>query len=176
MNKFIEDNHKKVRQARAKVTEKYAIQVIKKIVELFSDVQKIQPKLTGMHFGMGGWSFNGKATGHYNDELPENIREIDEFALRGILSEGLNKYVFTTPLNKEIKETALLADYLVDYSGKGLNYSTMIDGIDHRGVIFKREVSPKSPFGHEPKATLIISSLYKNLKKAGVKCVVITEK
>ena len=176
MNKFIEDNAKKVRQARAKVTEKYAIQVIKRIVALFPTVQEIQPKLTGVHFAMGGWSFNGKAIGHYNDELPENITETDEHTLRGILSEGLNKYVFTTPLNKEIKETAELANYLVDYSGKGLNYSTMIDEIDHRGVIFKREVNPKSPFGHEPKATLLKSSLYKNLKKAGVKCVVITEK
>lgn len=176
MNKFIAYNYQKVIQARERATEKYAIQVIKKIVALFPQAQKIQPKITGLNFGMGSWGFDGKAIGHYNDENPIEKTDIDNYTLKRYLIEGNDRFVVTMSVNKELKETAELCEYLVDYSENGLNYSTMIDGVDHRGVIFIREVKPKSPFGHEPKATLLKSSLYKNLKKAGVKCVVITEK
>lgn len=176
MNKLIENNSEKLRQAREKATEKYAIQVIQKLVSLFKKVQKVQPKITGLNFGMGSWGFDGKATGHYTDDNPIEIVDIDNYTLKRYLIEGNGKFIVSMPVNKELIETAELCEYFVDYSGKGLNYSTMISGIDHRGVIFIREVKPKSNFGHESKATLLKSTLYRNLKKAGVKCVVITEK
>ena len=170
----IMDGYSKASEKHSKRAEKVAIKVIKRLVALFPKIKAVQPKITSLGFGMGEWYFYGTGIGTYGDGSTSKI--IDTFTVKRYLIEGGDKFSVKLPINEELEEIAVLCSYLVDYSGSGLNYSTMIDGIDNRGVTFEREVKPKSPFGHEPKSVLLNSSLYKNLKKAGVKCVVITKK
>jgi len=147
-----------------------AVPIISRIIELFKDVKEIHPKLTGVSYGMGHWSFNGKATGKYLDcEISEG--EDNTATINGIdfsyyvLKDGRN-YVATFTVTEGLKEIAELSNLLVDT--KGLNYSTYIDVINETGVIFYREIEPKSIFGHEPLSMFMKSALYKEIIKQNV--------
>lgn len=143
------------------------VSFIEKMVELFSKIQEVQPTIEKVGFGMGAWYFYGHAVGKYTDDGEEAIIDDDSFA--HYIKEGGENYVVEVPINEACFEFVKLADHFVDYSGDGLNASTLIDGISSEGVIFEREVEPKSFFGHPPLSSLLSSYLFKRIKERNIK-------
>lgn len=157
MNATLQKSINRLEKIKDATNEKIAIKVIKRIVTLFPKIKKVQPYVTDIHFGMGHYSIGGDILMR-DDENGEYDRVsdvyLDMYVSNGRIQEGI-------PINKETFEIIELCDFFVDVNG--LNFSCMIDLIDHRGVIFQREKNPKSPFGHPPISQLLDSSFYNKL-------------
>jgi hypothetical protein len=160
---FIKELEKKASLNNAKREARIAAPVIGRIIDRFKEMKQIHPGITRINYGMGSWSFSGTFEAVHEDE--EGTFTADASELEYCI---INAKVFVTEITDGMREIVALSDYLVDSSDSGLNYSTMLDQVDERGVIFYREVSPGSPFGHEPKADFIKSALYKQIVKLNI--------
>ena len=150
------------------------VAVIKRLITLLPQIQKVQPDITGYYFGMGGGWFRGVVHGYQTeDNTPYDMNAND-------LSDYLGDpkgYDYEANVNAAMYEALELIKYFVFFENdhynllqpEGLNASTMIDEIKGDVVIFERDEVVNSPFGHEPKATTENSKFYKMLVKAGIK-------
>ena len=145
------------------------VSFIEKMVELFPKIREVQPTIEKVGFDMGTWYFYGHAEGKYIDE--DEVGILDGSAFQDYLSDESDGYVVVVPTNKECFKFAKLASNFVDVDG--LNASTLIDCISDDGVVFEREVEPKSAFGHPPVASLLSSHLFKRIKERNIKVKII---
>jgi hypothetical protein len=150
--------------------------VIKRLIELLPEIQKLHPDITGFWFGMGRGGFKGVA-----HVLVFEVGEVTEpYDVDGVdLIDYLKdpkSYSYKAEVNDAMYEAAALIDYFVFYEddnlnlfqSDGLNASTMIDEIRNGVVIFERDEVVTSPFGHEPKGATESSKFFKLLRMLGI--------
>lgn len=164
-------------KANLKTTIKAAVKIVKRICELYPKILEVQPKITGIHTGMGSWSFNGKGIAFSNeDENKGEEIEIDGVAIEDNIIED-NRSWYDFPANHELREIVQLVNYLI-CSNEGLNCSTWQNGFNEKGVVFYHsETSDQNnPFSVPNKAYLMNDDYYRAIVKANVPVVFIHDK
>lgn len=151
-----------------KATIETYIIVVSRICKLFPLIKKCQPNITGIHTGMGTWSFNGYGIGISTEEecKGEEIK-IKDVSIDDIVRSGCPDYYYL-PVNKALKDICELLDMLVDTDQ--LNCSTLQDGFDDSGVLFihSETSNQNNPFATPNKEYYKTCSHYKELIRAHV--------
>lgn len=166
-----------LRKVEKELTHKhnwFATIIIGRVLALYPKIKEVQPDITSLWFNMGGWGFMGLINGNYKGEEDEPVKDNDWDFVDYVLNP--DTYTYEAPVNAAIIEIVELCNYFVDcgedhghlFAEEGLNFSTMISEIDQDGVIFRREIAPKTPFGHEPLADTEASEFVAMLKLAGI--------
>ncbi len=154
-------------------TIKAAVQICAKICQLYPQILKVQPTITGIHTGMGSWSFNGHGVAISNEEECKGEEIIiEDTSIIDLVENGSQSwYDFKT--NKALKDIVELVNYLVD--GDSLNCSATQDGFNEKGVVFhySETANQNNPFSTPNKKYVQNLHFYKQLVKAKVPVVLV---